>query len=108
MSPSGRTPNDRRLKFGSAPLVEDVCDPLTSPETWAHIMSPYRRVAARLHDQILSGALQPGQQLPTVKELAVANRVAVGTAQRALALLVQERLVSLNRSIRTTVRAPKA
>jgi integrase len=71
-------------------------------------MSPSRRVAAGLRDQILSGALQPGQQLPTVKELAVANGIAVGTTQRALALLAQERLVSLNRSIRTTVRAPEA
>ncbi len=39
---------------------------------------PYETIAESLREQILSGALPPGAQLPTVAQLAVAHTVAVG------------------------------
>src|SRR3712207_4202651 len=53
--------------------------------------------------QIRTGQLKPGDQLPTIAELAVANTVAVGTAHRALALLRDEGLVEVARGRRAIV-----
>jgi integrase len=39
----------------------------------------YEKIAASLRDDIRAGRLKPGDQLPTVAELAVAHTVAVGT-----------------------------
>src|SRR3712207_6483367 len=55
--------------------------------------------------QIRTGQLKPGDQLPTIAELAVANTVAVGTAHRALALLRDEGLVHVARGRRAVVSA---
>ena len=43
---------------------------------------PYVTTAPALREQIRSGQLKPGDRLPTVAELAVANTVAVGAAHR--------------------------
>jgi integrase len=59
--------------------------------------SPYEVIAAALREQIRSGALRPGAELPTLVELAAANTVAVGTAHRALSLLRNEGLVDVAR-----------
>jgi integrase len=67
------------------------------------VRGPYETIAEILRDQIRTGRLQPGDQLPTVAELAVANNVAVGTAHRALALLKTEGLVEVARGRRATV-----
>jgi integrase len=66
---------------------------------------PYEEIAASLRDDIRAGRLKPGDQLPTVAELAVANTVAVGTAHRALTLLKEEGLVEVTRGRRATVAA---
>ncbi len=39
---------------------------------------PYEVIAEALREQIRTGELKPGDQLPTVAQLAVANTVAVG------------------------------
>ena len=65
--------------------------------------SPYEAIAANLRDQIKNGELLPGDQLPTVAELAVENTVAVGTAHRALSLLKGEGLICTQRGQRSTV-----
>lgn len=64
---------------------------------------PYEKIAASLRDDIRTGRLKPGDQLPTVAELAVAHTVAVGTAHRAMALLKDERLIEVTRGRRATV-----
>ncbi len=64
---------------------------------------PYEVIAEALREQIRTGQLKPGDQLPTIAELAVANTVAVGTAHRALNLLREERLVEVSRGRRAVV-----
>lgn len=64
---------------------------------------PYETIAESLREQILSGALPPGAQLPTVAQLAVANTVAVGTAHRALTILKAEGLIAVARGRRAVV-----
>jgi integrase len=63
---------------------------------------PYEVIAADLREQIASGQLQPGDQLPTV-EMAAGYAVAVGTAHRALVLLRREGLIKVSRGRRATV-----
>ncbi|MPZ71291.1 MAG: GntR family transcriptional regulator [Actinobacteria bacterium] len=65
--------------------------------------SPYRKIAADLQGAITSGALRPGDQLPTVADLASRYGVAAGTAQRALTQLRSARLISVSRGRRAIV-----
>jgi DNA-binding GntR family transcriptional regulator len=69
---------------------------------------PYQVIAEALREQIRIGHLKPGDQLPTVAELAVANSVAVGTAHRALALLRADGLIQVTRGRRATVATSRA
>lgn len=66
---------------------------------------PYQQIAADLRAEIASGRLQPGDQLPTVVQLAATYSVAAGTAHRAVALLAEESLVDVARGRRATVRS---
>ncbi|WP_433312148.1 winged helix-turn-helix domain-containing protein [Micromonospora sp. CA-269861] len=65
--------------------------------------SPYQTIAADLRDQITTGRLAPGEQVPAVADLASSYGVSVGTAHRAAALLTAEGLVSVVRGRRATV-----
>jgi DNA-binding GntR family transcriptional regulator len=60
-------------------------------------------IAEALREQIRTGQLKPGDQLPTIAELAADNTVAVGTAHRALTLLREEGLVLVARGRRAVV-----
>ncbi|WP_423213683.1 GntR family transcriptional regulator [Pseudonocardia sediminis] len=64
---------------------------------------PYENIAASLREAIRSGRLAPGEQLPTMAELAVANSCAVGTAHRAVALIREEGLIDVARGRRAVV-----
>jgi integrase len=64
---------------------------------------PYEIIAATLRDEIQRGLLKPGDQLPTVAELAAAHTVSVGTAHRAIALLKNEGLIEVARGRRAIV-----
>ena len=88
---------DRRAADTMATIVPK---PVPSP---AMARGPYEVIAEALRERIRSGQLKPGDQLPTIAELAVANTVAVGTAHRALALLRAEGLVEVARGRRATV-----
>ncbi|MEV0732413.1 GntR family transcriptional regulator [Polymorphospora sp. NPDC050346] len=57
----------------------------------------YQRIAAAFRDQITSGALPPGRQLPTEHEIAREFDVARQTARNGLALLVAEGLIVARR-----------
>ncbi|MGH3898826.1 MAG: GntR family transcriptional regulator [Pseudonocardiaceae bacterium] len=65
----------------------------------------YEKIAASLRDAVQAGRLKPGDQLPTVAELAAAHTIAAGTVHRALALLKEEHLIKVRRGRRATVMA---
>ncbi len=66
---------------------------------------PYETIATALREEIRLSHLKPGDQLPTVAELAAAHTVAVGTAHRAMTLLKDEGLIEVTRGRRATVAA---
>ena len=68
--------------------------------------SPYKRIAQDLRGAIVAGVLAPGQQLPTVVDLAERYSVSFGTAQRAIAQLRAAGLVSVSRGKRAVVVDP--
>lgn len=53
----------------------------------------YRKIAAELREQIMSGALRPGDRLPTEPQLQEQHSVSRNTVRLATALLVNEGLV---------------
>ncbi len=55
---------------------------------------PYRQLAAIIRRQIKSGELAPGQQLPSVINLAAEYDIAVPTVRKAITLLKDEGLVT--------------
>ncbi len=67
---------------------------------------PYEVIAADLREQIESGQLPPGSQLPTVVDLAATYGVAAGTINRAIALLRQSGLIDVSRGRRAVVVRP--
>jgi integrase len=64
---------------------------------------PYEVIAAELREQIESGQLPPGSQLPTVIDLAATYDVSAGTVNRAIALLRGDGLIDVSRGRRATV-----
>jgi integrase len=67
---------------------------------------PYEVIAAELREQIETGRLRAGDQLPTVAELAARHGVAAGTAHRAIDVLRSEGLVDASRGRRSVVVFP--
>jgi integrase len=66
---------------------------------------PYESIAGALRDDILAGRLKPGDQLPTVVQLAAQYTVAAGTAHRAMAALANDGLITVSRGKRAVVAA---
>jgi GntR family transcriptional regulator len=64
----------------------------------------YLRIAAELRDQITSGALRPGDRLPTLPELCARYEVSETTARNAVGLLRGEGLVESRTRAGTVVR----
>ncbi len=64
---------------------------------------PYIRIAHDLRGAIACGALAPGVQLPSVKEIAARYDVAVGTAHRAMSVLKDDGLIEVRRGRRAAV-----
>jgi AcrR family transcriptional regulator len=56
-------------------------------------LPPYARIAAELRDQIETGALAPGDRVPSTREITRRCGVAMATATKALAALRQEGMV---------------
>ncbi len=56
---------------------------------------PYRAVSAALRERIEAGEWLPGEQLPSVRELAEVYGVSVNTARRAVELLKDAGLVTV-------------
>jgi integrase len=59
---------------------------------------PYQSIAEDFREEIRSGRLRPGCQLPTVVQIAGQYTVAAGTAHPAMALLRQEGLIEVTRA----------
>ena len=66
----------------------------------------YKQIAGDLREQITSGALPPGSQLPTEPELAAAHDASRSTVRLALGLLIQQGLVETKQGIGTYVTEP--
>jgi DNA-binding GntR family transcriptional regulator len=58
-------------------------------------LPPYRAVAAALRERVVNQEWIPGEQLPTVRELAAEYKVSISTVQKALRLLIDEGLVTV-------------
>ena len=51
------------------------------------------RISAYIHEQITSGAWEPGHKLPTDRELAASFGIARNTVRRTLEKLERERMI---------------
>jgi GntR family transcriptional regulator len=58
-------------------------------------LPPYKRVAADLRDKITSGELLPGEQIPPIPRLMETYQVSRNTALRALSVLKDEGLITV-------------
>lgn len=67
----------------------------------------YYQLAELLKDQIESGALQPGTQLPSERELSERTAISRMTARQAVAYLVSDGVLAVKPGIGTFVAAPK-
>ncbi len=56
---------------------------------------PYRAVSSALRQRIQSGEWLPGEQLPTVRQIAAEYEVSVTTARRAITVLSDDGLVTV-------------
>lgn len=68
----------------------------------------YRQLANDLRQQIDTGALKPGDTLPTEYELCAAHKISRHTAREALRLLSEDGLIARKRGIGTIVTDAKA
>jgi GntR family transcriptional regulator len=67
----------------------------------------YQRIQSTIRKRIESGELQPGNPVPSERDLARIHRVSLMTARHALAFLEREGLVERHRGIGTFVAPPK-
>jgi DNA-binding transcriptional regulator YhcF (GntR family) len=73
----------------------------------AHEGEPaYRRLAQRIRECIESGQLEPGDVLPTKRELAGALHVSVATVRHAYDVLARDTYLIAGRGLRTRVAGP--
>ncbi|GAA0610397.1 GntR family transcriptional regulator [Kribbella sandramycini] len=69
-------------------------------------VAPYQAIAAELRHRIESGALRPGDRVPSTRALMREYGVAMATATKALQALQQERLVHASPGVGTVVGPP--
>jgi integrase len=93
---------DRQAAATMAQIMPKPVPALPTPR------GPYATIAADLRDDIATGRLRPGDQLPTVVQLAAKYMVAAGTAHRALAVLREENLIEVARGRRAVVKLSAA
>ncbi|MCG5219408.1 GntR family transcriptional regulator [Streptosporangium soli] len=67
---------------------------------------PYLRIAAAIRHRITTGALRPGDRVPSTRQVVRDHGVAMATATRALAVLRDEGLVVTRVGSGTVVRVP--
>lgn len=67
----------------------------------------YLRLAKHFRDQIQSGALKPGERLPSFAQMQAEHGIGQGTLERAYALLEEERIIVREASRGTFVAEPR-
>lgn len=68
----------------------------------------YAQLEREIRTAVATGRLAPGQQLPTVRQLAVDLRVNANTVARVYSTLERDGVVETHRGIGTFIRAPAA
>ncbi|MEV4563821.1 GntR family transcriptional regulator [Nonomuraea sp. NPDC049419] len=69
-------------------------------------LAPYRRIAAKIRTQIEQGHIQPGEPIPSVREIMRAEGVSTATATRVAAVLRAEGYAESIPGIGTIARIP--
>ena len=78
-----RMPSELGMRMPALPIEVDPATPLTGPSLDDdEDASPHRRVTADLRGAIACGAIQPGDVLPTLAEIARRYDVATSTVHR--------------------------
>ena len=77
------------------------------PERIPGTLPAYQRIQSVIRKRIDSGQLQPGDSVPSERDLAKTHQVSLMTARHALAFLEREGLVERRRGIGTFVAQPK-
>jgi GntR family transcriptional regulator len=72
-----------------------------------HPLPAYQRIQSVIRKRIDSGQLQPGDPVPSERDLAKTHKVSLMTARHALAFLEREGVVERRRGIGTFVAQPK-
>lgn len=67
-------------------------------------LAPWEVIAKDLADAIKDGTMLPGEDVPTVGDIARAHGVSVGTAHRAFTQLKTDGLIEVSRGRRAVVR----
>ena len=70
-------------------------------------LAPYRRIAAKIRDRIVHGALQPGDRIPSVREIMKEEGVSTATATRVAAVLREEGYAETVAGIGTVAALPR-
>ena len=86
--------------------AETIAQVIPKPAPTPRVRGPYETIAGELREKIMTGELKPGDQLPTIVQLAAQHTVAAGTAHRAMALLQAEGLINAQRGKRAVVLPP--
>lgn len=68
----------------------------------------FLQIARQIEALVTEGTLRPGDQLPTVRELAIDLRINFSTVARAYRLLDEQRLISTQRGRGTYIEEPTA
>ena len=97
-SPNSETDQPARAMDILLAEVAKRCD-----QTAASDRPKYRRLMSALQDTIKSGIVEPGDRIPTEKDIASALPFALGTVQKALNGLVAQGLLRRNRRSGTFV-----
>jgi hypothetical protein len=88
------------MRMPAAPIEVDPATPLSGTSLDDDDGSPHRRITADLRGAIACGALQPGDLLPTLAEIAQRYDVASSTVHRAFATLKDAGLIEVTRGKR--------
>ncbi|MEV0237538.1 GntR family transcriptional regulator [Nonomuraea sp. NPDC050786] len=70
-------------------------------------LAPYRRIAATIRDRIIRGEIQPGDRIPSVREIMKTEGVATATATRVAAILREEGYAETIQGIGTVAALPR-
>lgn len=91
------------MAYNKKAVVSSERFPSRMPAT----LPAYQRIQSVIRKRIDSGQLQPGDPVPSERDLAKTHRVSLMTARHALAFLEREGIVERRRGVGTFVAPPK-